>query len=185
MEERPFVGPRLVVEDGSPMFCSQWYQSRLSRSAFGLRMDTRRRLLRVRSGWRFYHKVSRLYARPLVSGSRGFDCNRGGYGDVSHFYAVIENDLRRVLCYSKINQIGFMVVGIGIGTDLAIDGAIAHAFTPVIYKGLLFMSMGAVLLGQAKSRFSSGGTLQNNALDYWFALWGQRQSPLFRCLAAS
>ena len=54
------------------------------------------------------------------------------------FYAVIENDLRRVLCYSKINQIGFMVVGIGIGTDLAIDGAIAHAFTHVIYKGLLF-----------------------------------------------
>ena len=50
------------------------------------------------------------------------------------FYAVIENDLRRVLCYSKINQIGFMVVGIGIGTDLAIDGAIAHAFTHVLYK---------------------------------------------------
>ena len=48
------------------------------------------------------------------------------------FYAVIENDLRRVLCYSKINQIGFMVVGIGIGTELAIDGAIAHAL-PMLY----------------------------------------------------
>jgi len=61
------------------------------------------------------------------------------------FYAVIENDLRRVLAYSMINQLGFMVCGIGIGTALSINGAVAHAFTDVIFKGLLFMSMGAVL----------------------------------------
>ncbi|NQU59234.1 MAG: Na(+)/H(+) antiporter subunit D, partial [Rhodospirillales bacterium] len=61
------------------------------------------------------------------------------------FFAVIENDLRRVLGYSLINQVGFMVVGIGIGTNLAINGAISHAFNDVIFKGLLFMSMGAVL----------------------------------------
>ena len=75
------------------------------------------------------------------------------------FYAVIENDLRRGLCYSKINQIGFMVVGIGIGTDLAIDGAIAHAFTHVLYKGLLFMSMGAVLFRTGEIRGSHLGGL--------------------------
>lgn len=61
------------------------------------------------------------------------------------FYAVIENDLRRVLDYSMINQIGFMVVGIGVGTELALNGAVAHAFNEVLFKGLLFMSMGAVL----------------------------------------
>lgn len=61
------------------------------------------------------------------------------------FYAVIENDLRRVLAYSMINQIGFMVCGVGIGTALAINGAVAHAFNDVIFKGLLMMSMGAVL----------------------------------------
>tara|TARA_R110002072_G_scaffold46082_1_gene127824 strand:- start:2715 stop:4403 length:1689 start_codon:yes stop_codon:yes gene_type:complete len=61
------------------------------------------------------------------------------------FYAVIENDLRRVLAYSMINQIGFMVCGIGIGTALAVNGAIAHAFNDIIFKGLLFMAMGAVL----------------------------------------
>ena len=61
------------------------------------------------------------------------------------FFAVIENDLRRVLAYSLINQLGFMVVGIGIGTALAINGAVSHAFNDVIFKGLLFMSMGAVL----------------------------------------
>lgn len=61
------------------------------------------------------------------------------------FYAVIENDLRRVLGYSMINQLGFMICGVGIGTALSINGAVAHAFTDVIFKGLLFMSMGAVL----------------------------------------
>ncbi|MBY5991210.1 Na(+)/H(+) antiporter subunit D [Ferrimonas balearica] len=61
------------------------------------------------------------------------------------FYAVIENDLRRVLAYSLINQVGFMVVGVGIGTELALNGAVSHAFNDIIFKGLLFMSMGAVL----------------------------------------
>jgi len=60
-------------------------------------------------------------------------------------YAVIENDLRRVLAYSLNNQLGFMVVGIGIGTELALNGTTAHAFCHIIYKALLFMSMGAVL----------------------------------------
>ena len=61
------------------------------------------------------------------------------------FYAVIENDLRRVLSYSMINQLGFMVVGVGIGGALGINGAAAHAFADVFFKALLFMSMGAVL----------------------------------------
>lgn len=61
------------------------------------------------------------------------------------FYAVIENDLRRVLAYSLNNQLGFMVVGIGIGTELALNGTAAHAFSHIIYKALLFMSVGAVL----------------------------------------
>ncbi len=61
------------------------------------------------------------------------------------FYAVIENDLRKVLAYSLNNQLGFMVVGIGIGTEMALNGTAAHAFSHIIYKGLLFMAMGAIL----------------------------------------
>ena len=61
------------------------------------------------------------------------------------FFAVIQNDMRRVLSYSLINQLGFMVCGIGIGTALAVNGAVSHAFVHIIYKSLLFMSMGAVL----------------------------------------
>ena len=75
------------------------------------------------------------------------------------FYAVIENDLRRVLGYSMINQIGFMVCGIGIGTQLALNGAVAHAFNDVIFKGLLLMSMGAVLHVTGEMRGSELGGL--------------------------
>ena len=75
------------------------------------------------------------------------------------FYAVIENDLRRVLSYSLINQVGFMVVGIGIGSSLAINGAGSHAFNDVLFKGLLFMSMGAVLYRTGKINGSDLGGL--------------------------
>jgi multicomponent Na+:H+ antiporter subunit D len=75
------------------------------------------------------------------------------------FYAVIENDLRKVLGYSMINQIGFMMVGIGIGTPLALNGAVAHAFNDVLFKGLLFMSMGAVLYRTGRINGSELGGL--------------------------
>ncbi len=75
------------------------------------------------------------------------------------FYAVIVNDIRRVLAYSLINQVGFMVCGIGIGTQLAINGVVAHAFCHIIYKALLFMSTGAVLYMTGKIRATDLGGL--------------------------
>ncbi len=75
------------------------------------------------------------------------------------FYAVIANDMRRVLAYSLLNQVGFMVCGIGIGTPLAINGAAAHAFCHILYKALLFMSMGSVLHMTGKIRATDLGGL--------------------------
>jgi multicomponent Na+:H+ antiporter subunit D len=77
-------------------------------------------------------------------------------------FAVIENDLRRVLAYSLNNQLGFMVVGIGIGTDLAINGTVAHAFCHIIYKSLLFMSMGAVLYRVGTTKATELGGLHKS-----------------------
>ena len=75
------------------------------------------------------------------------------------FFAVIENNLRRVLAYSLINQLGFMVCGIGIGTALALNGTVAHAFSHILYKALLFMSMGAVLYRAGTIKASDLGGL--------------------------
>ncbi len=75
------------------------------------------------------------------------------------FYAVIENDLRRVLGYSLINQVGFMVVGIGIGTQLSTNGTQAHVVSHILYKGLLFMSLGAVMYRTGKTKATDLGGL--------------------------
>lgn len=75
------------------------------------------------------------------------------------FFAEIENDLRRVLAYSLNNQLGFMVVGIGVGTELAINGTVSHAFAHILYKSLLFMSVGAVLYRTGTSKASELGGL--------------------------
>ena len=75
------------------------------------------------------------------------------------FFAAIENDLRRVLAYSLNNQLGFMVVGIGVGTEMALNGTASHAFAHILYKALLFMSVGAVLLRTGTSKASELGGL--------------------------
>ncbi|MCS7198900.1 MAG: Na(+)/H(+) antiporter subunit D [Caldimicrobium sp.] len=75
------------------------------------------------------------------------------------FYAVIENNLVRVLCYSLINQVGFMVTGIGLGTPLSINGAVAHAFCNILFEGLLLMTMCAVLYRTGKINATDLGGL--------------------------
>ena len=74
-------------------------------------------------------------------------------------YAVLENDARRLLAYHIISQVGYMVAGVGIGTQLAINGACAHAFAHILYKGLLFMGCGSVLYMTGQSKFSELGGL--------------------------
>ncbi|MES0350788.1 MAG: Na(+)/H(+) antiporter subunit D, partial [Desulfobacteria bacterium] len=74
-------------------------------------------------------------------------------------YALLENDMRRILAYSIINQVGFMVVGVGIGTAMSLNGAAAHAFCHIIYKALLWMSAGSVLYMTGKSRCTDLGGL--------------------------
>ena len=74
-------------------------------------------------------------------------------------YALLENDIRRILAYSIVNQVGFMIAGIGIGTEMALNGAAAHAFAHIIYKALLLMSAGSVILMTGKRKCSELGGL--------------------------
>lgn len=80
-------------------------------------------------------------------------------------YALLENDMRRILAYSIVNQVGFMVAAVGIGTPLALNGAASHAFAHIIYKALLLMSAGAVLYQTGKRKCSDlGGLFQSMPL---------------------
>lgn len=74
-------------------------------------------------------------------------------------YAIMENDIRRLLGWEIVSQVGYMVTGVGIGTALAINGTCAHAFAHILYKGLLFMAAGAVIHATGKSKFTELGGL--------------------------
>ncbi len=88
-------------------------------------------------------------------------------------YAVLENDCRRLLAYHIVSQVGYMVAGVGLGTELAINGACAHAFAHILYKGLLFMGCGAVLHMTGQSKFTElGGLWQKMPWAFVFTLVG-------------
>ena len=74
-------------------------------------------------------------------------------------YAVLENDARRLLAYHIISQVGYMVCGVGLGTELALNGTTAHAFSHILYKALLFMGAGAVLEVTGRRNLSEMGGL--------------------------
>lgn len=108
--------------------------------------------------------TSKTAVYTLVRGFPGWEilivlgCIMTLYGII---YALLENDMRRILAYSIINQVGFMVTGVGIGTTLALNGTVAHAFCHIIYKSLLWMSAGAVLYRTGKSKCTELGGLYN------------------------
>ncbi len=74
-------------------------------------------------------------------------------------YAVLENDIRRLLAYHIISQVGYMVTGVGLGTALALNGSSAHAFAHIFYKGLLMMSAGAVIYATGRGKLTELGEL--------------------------
>lgn len=88
-------------------------------------------------------------------------------------YAVIENDVRRLFAYHIVSQVGYMVAGVGIGTDLAINGACAHAFAHILYKGLLFMGGGSVLHMAGTTKLTElGGLYKKMPWTFLFTLVG-------------
>jgi multicomponent Na+:H+ antiporter subunit D len=74
-------------------------------------------------------------------------------------YAVLENDCRRLLAYHIISQVGYMVAGVGIGTEMSLNGSVSHAFAHILYKGLLFMGAGAVIHMTGKRKLTELGGL--------------------------
>ncbi len=88
-------------------------------------------------------------------------------------YAAIENDARRILAYHIVSQVGYMVCGVGIGTAMAVNGAISHAYAHIIYKALLFMGAGAVLEMTGISKLNElGGLYRRMPLAMIFTVIG-------------
>jgi len=86
----------------------------------------------------------------------GFGVFMALYGVI---FAMLENDCRRLLSYHIVSQVGYMIAGIGIGTEMALNGSASHAFAHIIYKGLLFMGAGAVIHMTGKRKLTELGGL--------------------------
>ncbi|MEJ5227487.1 Na(+)/H(+) antiporter subunit D [Thermodesulfovibrio sp.] len=73
-------------------------------------------------------------------------------------YALLENNLRRLLSYHIVSQVGYMVAGVGLGViTLGLNGSASHAFNHILYKCLLFMSAGAVIYATGKQKMTELG----------------------------
>ena len=103
-------------------------------------------------------------------------------------YAVMENDIRKLLAWSIVSQVGYMVAAIGIGTEIAINGAVAHAVAHILYKSLLFMGTGTVLYMTGKTKFTElGGLYAKMPITFFFTMIGCLSisgAPLFAAWAS-
>lgn len=88
-------------------------------------------------------------------------------------YAVMENDIRKLLAWSIVSQVGYMVAAVGIGSEMAINGAVAHAVAHILYKSLLFMGTGTVLYMTGKTKFTElGGLYARMPFTFFFTIIG-------------
>ncbi|MDQ2052148.1 Na(+)/H(+) antiporter subunit D [Natronolimnohabitans sp. A-GB9] len=78
-------------------------------------------------------------------------------------FALAQKDMRRLLSYHIQGQVGFMLVGIGVGTQLGIAGGFAHLFNHILYKGLLFMAAGIIILKIGKEGLDQFGAIGTTA----------------------
>ena len=98
-------------------------------------------------------------------------------------FAVLSNDIRGILAYHIISQVGYMVAGVGLGTEMALNGSTAHAFSHILYKALLFMGAGAVLYATGESKLTKLGGLHGQMrpvlILYMIAAFSISGVPLF------
>lgn len=110
----------------------------------------------------------------------GFGCFMALYGAA---YALMENDMRRLLGYHIISQVGFMVAGVGVGTAMAINGAAAHAYSHILYKSLLFMCAGAIIYATGIRKINQLGGMAKKmpfvAICFFVAAFSISGVPLF------
>ena len=78
---------------------------------------------------------------------------------VGVIFALLQDEMRRLLAYHIISQVGYMVAGVGLGTAIALNGSASHAFAHIFYKGLLLMGAGAIVYATGRERLSQLGAL--------------------------
>jgi formate hydrogenlyase subunit 3/multisubunit Na+/H+ antiporter MnhD subunit len=107
-------------------------------------------------------------------------------------FAVLQTDMRKLLSYHIVSQVGYMVAGVGLASwpglsqqiaQLALDGAMAHVFNHILYKALLFMTVGVVIWKTGENTLDKLGGLMRKmpitAIAFWIAAFSISGVPLF------
>jgi len=87
--------------------------------------------------------------------------------------ALIQKDLKKLLAYHSVSQIGYILLGIGIG-GYGLAGGLLHIFSHAIFKGLLFLAVGAVIFGTGIRK-----------IDLLGGLWRKMPVTTFTCVIAA
>jgi len=98
-------------------------------------------------------------------------------------FAVLQTNMRKLLSYHIISQVGYMVAGVGMAFPMAVNGGMAHVFNHILYKALLFMTIGAVIYRTQQQDMSKVGGLMKampiTAITFWIAAFSISGMPLF------
>ena len=88
--------------------------------------------------------------------------------------AMTQTDLKRVLAYSTISQLGYMFLALGIGTLPGITAGMFHLFTHAFFKALLFLGAGSVMhaMGRLIDMRRFGGLRRLMPVTHWTFLFG-------------
>ena len=80
-------------------------------------------------------------------------------------YGLLSNNVRQILSYSIIAQLGYMMAAVGVGSEMALNGAAAHAFSHILYKSLLFMCAGAMAVYAGRATLVEWTDSQDDSMD--------------------
>lgn len=107
-------------------------------------------------------------------------------------FAVFQTNMRKLLSYHIVSQVGYMVAGVGLASwpgivaqlsELALDGGMAHVFNHILYKALLFMTVGVVIWRTGENTLEKLGGLMRKmpvtAIAFWVAAFSISGVPLF------
>ena len=82
--------------------------------------------------------------------------------------AIAQNDIKRVLAYSTVSQLGYMMMALGLGTEAGKDASMYHLFTHAFFKALLFLAAGSVIHAIGKQDIREmGGLARSMKTTMW------------------
>ena len=133
-----------------------------------------------------FHLEHNHRARKLAAANPGWDDEKLFNEARRWVIAVTQNDLKRVLAYSTVSQLGFMFLSLGVGSFAGMIAAMFHLFTHAFFKALLFLGAGSVMhaMGGVIDIRRFGGLRKIMPITHWTFLITETEQILQSCFSS-